>query len=196
MSKAIRLVMVAGLLQFALATSASAVVLPFDNTVDWNSSSTPGTPATTYSEFSDTSVPTWNHNISFSPSATSILTAFLEIRHQGNGQYPAGGPCNNTFEVWFLESSSSVQLGNLSCSVPNWTVDTFAVPSSLFPSLPASSWTLSLRLGESTGTPTDVIRLDYAKLYGTYESVPEPGTLALLGLGLLGLGLSPRRRAN
>jgi hypothetical protein len=38
--------------------------------------------------------------------------------------------------------------------------------------------------------------VDNVSVYGMRTSVPEPGTLALLGLGLAGLGLSRRRKAN
>ena len=43
-------------------------------------------------------------------------------------------------------------------------------------------------------------RMDFVRVYGDYEpvhpsQVPEPGTLALFGLGLVGIGFSRRRKA-
>jgi hypothetical protein len=39
----------------------------------------------------------------------------------------------------------------------------------------------------------DILAWDYA---GTVSSVPEPGTFALLGLGLAGLGVARRRKLH
>ena len=190
--------LVAGLV--AGPMTANAVTMSFSDTYDWNATAAnPTTGAPSYSTFQDTALPSWTHDITFSPSATSILTAFLDIRANGNGK--TSGACNPN-ELWFVESSSSTKIGDLGCSASGWVVDTFVIPTSLFPVMPTSGWSLVLRLNDSRA-PANDINLDYAKLYGTYSAanpeataVPEPGTLGLLGLGLLGLGVTRRRKAH
>lgn len=60
----------------------------------------------------------------------------------------------------------------------------------------AASTTTRLTFTSTSGsTPSAGIILDDVKVEAVTASVPEPATFALLGLGLIGLGFSRRRRA-
>lgn len=53
--------------------------------------------------------------------------------------------------------------------------------------------TLDVWLGVNNPLGTGTVWLDHSKLSGSASAVPEPATLALMGLGILGIGFARRK---
>ncbi len=175
------LILAALTLLMAGANTAYAAPITISDTFNWGGSGT--------QSFTDASLPQWTHNLTFTPAAGSIASATLEIRHAGNKATNQNG---SSGEFWLMTTSGNAFIGNLSLSslfgFDFLVTDTFSVPASLFPALPAGSWALTLLLNESTNQ-TDSITLDWARLNVTYDpvaatSTPEPASLTLLGTGV------------
>ncbi len=132
------------------------------------------------------------HEVTFSPHANKVLQANLSITHRGNG-------ANDLFEAWVVKSftgqgSQSILVGNLSFSNAIWVTDTFTIPDAIFDGVNGGSWALTLRAEDEASREDNGIKLASSYLSGEYLAIPEPGTLALLGLGFAGMGIGRRRK--
>jgi hypothetical protein len=193
--KKLTLLILSFLILLAAPRITLAVSIPFSDIIDFAASGTRtvGSDTRTVTTINDDSPFTYTHTVTFSPTALSIANATLALTHTH---------VSLSGELWTVTGGTSTFLGFLSESNGGWTTDTFTIPASLYPSFIAGSWSLAVKLTEST-SGNDTFDFDKSVLSGNYlanaaivtaTNVPEPSAMFLLGFGLIGLRLFISRR--
>ena len=154
-----------------------------------------------------------------SASATGISTdtwylgAFSSLGGPVTGAGPAAGAIDPGAPAWTFNTSGSSVLSVFDCCALGDAFEVFNFGTSLgitsigtatcnsTAACASGGATLSrgdflLGPGAYSLTMTVTSFVGFGNLFFIVDTVPEPGTLALLGLGLAGLGLSRRRKAN
>ena len=130
-------------------------------------------------------------NTKFTVAASQSSTAFWGVTSGGGD------------DLLLATGSALAGSGKVTCSVGNncgsvGQVTTFSLTGvgSTFFTAPSPFYDLSLQSGQFNGfTPAGTLTLD-GSLDVIFAKIPEPGSIALVGLALVGLGVASRRKAK